>query len=121
MIRGSGRIGSREIWRRNCGSGSIGLHRWVKKKRLIGDCAAIRDTYLCVHQSTKESRNRLQGAQRDLDRRKRKDQRDHPREFAERGNENLGTAQPRARILVEGACYLVFGRRDQSHPPNLQD
>lgn len=91
------------------------------KKRLIRDCAAIRDTYLCVHQSMKESRNRLQGARMDLARRKRKDQRDHPREFAERGNESLGTAQPRARILVEGACYLVFACRDQCHPPNLQD
>jgi hypothetical protein len=91
-----------------------------KKIGLIGDWAAIRDTYLYVHQSMKESRIRLQGARVDLARRKRKVQRDHPREFAERGNESLGTAQPRARILVEGACYLAFACRDLCHPPNLQ-
>ena len=71
----------------------------------------------------KESRKRLQGAQGSA-KRKRKVQKDHLREFAERGSESLGTRlgqQPQARILVEGACYLLFVCRDQSHPPNLQD
>ena len=80
------------------------------------------DTYTFAHQSMEVSRNRLQGA-RDSAKRKQKVQKAHPREFGERGNEILGTrlgAQPRARKLVEGACYLVSACRDLHHP-SLQD
>jgi hypothetical protein len=66
----------------------------------------------------KVSRNRLQGA-RGLAKRKRKVQKGRPLEFGERGNEILGTrlgAQPPARILVEGKCYLVSACRDLHHP-----